>query len=151
MFYKVLKEFVFNGSNYEVGEVLETSLSVKGLVNRTILSPLEYPKPQSLPTVPESLDERVENLFSELKDYDTNESKPQEIKETIISKPDLESLKPQNVFKNAKAKASKSVEEATKVTSPKRKPKQKEMNVSMTSLVEEATKISKKSKVPKEV
>lgn len=143
MLYEVLKEFVFveTGRIYAAGETLETASSVEGLIFRGFLRRAK----------PSKESEVKENPFPKeldaLKDYEVNETKIIPPKVVTPKPKDLDDYKPQTILKKAKEKASKGIEEASKITKPKRPTKQKEMDVSMTSLVEEAVKVSK---VPKE-
>lgn len=165
--YEVLKEFVFvnTGREYEVGEILETWESVRGLIFRGILRNHEPPKCE-IPEPDCPPKDCLTNKLAKSRDYVDLEGLGESIDFPVVSGvsgvsgnpelPELPDMKsegfskylPQAQLKKSQRKSKAKVEEATNAleTTKKRVAKNIEMEVKMTELADEANGVKRKVK-----
>lgn len=148
MKYEVLKEVRFENGDYNPGEILETSLGVKGLILRGILrayvEPTCPPDPPCDPCPPKT---RLTNKLAKSKEYNSADF---ELSEDDLDLPKvnlqgLEKYVPQAQLKQAQEESNNKITSAQRVVkkTTKRSAKQVEMPVSMTNLADEANAVTK--------
>lgn len=146
MKYKVLKEVRFENGDYNPGDILETSLGVKGLILRGILKVYEEPCIPCPETACPPKDCLTDKL-AKSKDYNSADFELTE-EDLDLPKVNLQGLEkyiPQAQLKQAQEESDAKVSSAQRVVkkTTRRSAKQVEMPVAMTNLADDANAVKK--------